>query len=285
MQPASAIPSGKVPTGQGGWQARLQLEFAQRGDSTRLAGRRHQGPLVVQKPFYPEGGVCHVYVLHPPGGVVGGDRLELEVTAGDATHALLTTPASAKFYRSAGEPAQQIQQLRVGPDAILEWLPQDTILFSGSQVELASRIELSPGARFIGWEILDLGRPWSGEKYTRGGCRQSLEMYRDGRPVLIERLALQAGDPLLEAQWGLARNCISGTLLATPASDEMLEAVRDLAPAQGESFSATRIRDVLVCRYLGQRAEGARQTFIAAWERLRPLLLQRPACPPRIWAT
>src|SRR6476620_11342443 len=111
-----------------GWEAALDLEFAARGARTILARRASIGPLVVQRPFYPEGDVAHVYLVHPPGGVVGGDQLRLNVLAREGAHALITTPAATKFYRSDGRVAHQRQEI-VADAASIEWLPQETIVF------------------------------------------------------------------------------------------------------------------------------------------------------------
>jgi urease accessory protein len=278
----SVAPSGDAA----GWEARLELEYAARGDRTVAVRRRHSGPLTVQKPFYPEGAPCHVYVLHPPGGIVGGDRLELAVDVRDGGHALLTTPASTKFYRSAGPAATQVQRLSVAAGAALEWLPQDTILFDGCRAELDTRVDLALGGVFIGWEVLCLGRPASGEAYARGRCRQRLELWRDNSPLLLERAHLDGGEPVLTAPWGLAGHGVTAMLVAAPANRETLDAVREtVAPATGELFGATLVDDVLVCRYLGAQAQAALRRFESAWRAVRPLLLNRPACPPRIWRT
>ena len=116
------------------WRAHLVLKFSGRDDKTIVSHRQYQGPLVIQKPFYPEDDVCHVYLLHPPGGVVGGDQLTLDVEVNREGHALITTPAAGKFYRSAGSLAQLKQTLVVKAKSTLEWLPQETILFSGCEV-------------------------------------------------------------------------------------------------------------------------------------------------------
>jgi urease accessory protein len=145
---------------ESGWAAELALRFAVRGERgrTELVGRRHVGPLRVQRPFHPEpSGACHVYVLHPPGGVVGGDQLALDVSVESGAHALLTTPAAAKLYRSAGPCARVQQALRVGEGARLEWLPHENIAFSAANAELTTRVELEQGARFLGWVVLCLG--------------------------------------------------------------------------------------------------------------------------------
>lgn len=269
-----------------GWLAQLSLGFEKHADRTALTHRQHMGPLVVQRPFYPEGDVCHVYLVHPPGGVVGGDRLEISARVNEKAHALITTPASGKFYRSAGSLAHLQQHLQVDNGAVLEWLPQDTILFAGCEVDMHTRIDLSKDAVFIGWEMLCLGRPSSGEAFDYGNCRQRFELWRDGQPLLLERSKFSGGDPLLNARWGLQGHTVTATLLATPASKDMLNAVRDvIADVDNTLFSATLMDDVLVCRYLGNQGERARHIFSQAWAAIRPLMLERPACPPRVWAT
>ena len=124
-----------------GWHASLHLEYILRNDRTVLARNRHHGPLVVQRPLYPEGGVCHTYILHPPSGVVGGDRLEINILAKQDTATLITTPGATKFYRSTGKKAIQEQNIRVDDGAILEWFPQDNILFPGANVETSTTVD------------------------------------------------------------------------------------------------------------------------------------------------
>jgi urease accessory protein len=273
-----------------GWEATLALSFVRDAARTALHERRHSGPLRVQRPFYPEGGeVCHVYVLHPPGGLVGGDRLRIEVRVERGAHALLTTPAAGKLYRSQGERASQQQILRVAQGARLEWLPQETIAFEGARAELSTRVELSADAAFLGWEIVCLGRPAAGERFERGELGQSIEILRDERLVYIERGAYRAGDALLSAPWGLAGQPVVGTLVcAVPGASACVEAARELAAqAQwGPGLAAVSgWDDVLVARYLGPSAEQARELFTALWRQLRPVLLAREASLPRIWRT
>src|SRR5712671_2379682 len=207
------------PTADLGWGASLALTFARAGDdATMLATRRHVGPLAVQRPFYPEGrGVCHVYILHPPGGIVGGDRLRVDVGVGAGAHALLTTPAATKVYRSAGARAQQRQHLHIAAGATLEWLPQETILFDGAHVDLGTRVDLAAGGRFLGIETLCFGLPARAEGFARGRCRQSLELWQDGRPLLCERGRFDGDAPVSAARWGLAGAPVLGTLLSAPA--------------------------------------------------------------------
>ena len=268
------------------WEARLALRFEQRAGRTVLAHRNHEGPLAVQKPFYPEGDVCHVYLLHPPGGVVGGDRLAIEIEVASDAHAVITTPAAGKFYRSAGPASIQEQLLSVAPGAALEWLPQETILYAQCRAFFSTRITLASGARFIGWEVLCLGRPAAGERFDAGACRQRLELWCEDRPLLIERSTIAGGSELLRAPWGFGGRTVSGIFLATPADPTMLATVREAMAVEGEDlFSATLLDSVLLCRYLGDSSESARRCFTDAWCAVRPGLLGRAAQPPRIWRT
>lgn len=285
LNPPRAAAAGEAASG---WEARLELGFRARGTRTILAQRRHVGPLQVQRPFYPDGErACHVYILHPPGGVVGGDSLAISAEVERGAHALLTTPAAGKLYRSAGASAQLAQELKVADGAWLEWLPQETIAFDGARAVSRTRVALSGAAGFIGWEILCLGRPAASETYTHGEFVQRFEIWRDGAPLWWERNALTGGAPALHAPWGLAGRSVVATLVAVGRAPSALPALRELLNAQQDDgeFSVSQLRDVLVCRYLGNSAEQARTGFIAAWRLLRPALWGIDASPPRIWAT
>jgi len=271
----------------GGWQAHLGLSFARQGARTVLARREHSGPLTVQRPFHPEGpaGACHIYLLHPPGGVVGGDVLDIAVHAAPDSRVLITTPAANKLYRSAGPCAQLTQTLRVDGGAQLEWLPQPTIAFAGVHARVATRVDLAPGSRFIGWEILGLGRPDSGERYA-GRLGMALELWQDGAPLWLER-ARYDGTALLDAPFGLRSHCVSGTLLAAPvATADTLDAVRTaVAPHTTVLAGASTVDGVLALRVLGLQIETVQRALAAAWTTLRPTVLGRPAVAPRVWAT
>ncbi|AOV15944.1 hypothetical protein BJI67_01620 [Acidihalobacter aeolianus] len=285
---AEAFPCAESRGGDAGWPAFLALRFGARGGHSYVASRRHHGPLLIQRPFYPEGGVCHAYLLHPPAGVVGGDSLRLEAEVASGAHALMTTPSAGKFYSSPQRIARVAQRLRVAPGAALEWLPQETILFEGARAELDTRVELTGDARYFGWEVVCLGRPAAGTGFGEGHWRQHLEVRVDGRPVLIERLALDAGDALLEAAWGLQGQGVSATLVAAGSGacghlDSLHEAGLG-TPARGFG-GLTETGGLLVGRFLGAEGADARQWFEALWCWLRPRICGVPACPPRIWRT
>jgi urease accessory protein len=267
-----------------GWLAELRLGFRRRTDRTVLVERKRTGPLAVQRPFYPEGPVCHVYLLHPPGGVVGGDRLEIDVDAAAQSQVLVTTPGATKFYRSASAVASQQVRLRVGAGASLEWFPQENILFSGADVSLRTEVELASDARLALWEIHCLGRPVIDESFERGRLDSRLTIRRDGRPLLMERLRIAGLEGMRRSQ--LAGHPVTATLLLNGAGDADRDAARALLPWQADGYTGvTRIDDMLLVRYLGRSTEQARDLFAAVWARLRPSLLGVAATMPRIWST
>jgi urease accessory protein len=270
-----------------GWKACLSLSYVRDGNRTRLAERRHAGPLVVQKSLYPEGDtVCQNVIVHPPGGIVGGDTLAVNVDAGPCTHAQLTTPGAAKCYRSGGAFARQRIRLRAARGAVLEWLPQETIIFDASKIELELSIELLDDARFLGWDVVCLGRTAAGERFDHGALRQRLTLTRDGIPVFAERAVLNGGAPLLTSPVGLHGNPVFGTFLAAaPAvTHAMLESCRQVSLIAGEG-AVTRLPGVVIARYRGASAAAARHYFVELWQKLRPALALPAAVPPRIWNT
>jgi len=299
-----------------GWKAELRLRFgngvrphllakgAGPADTrTRLVERHHKGPLVVQRPFHPEGDPCHVYLVHPPGGVVGGDELRIDAQLDAGSHALITTPAATKFYRCDGRVSSQTQELHAA-GATLEWLPQENIFYRGADVRTATRVQVDSDSRFIGWEINCLGLPARGEPFDAGALRLDLELWKapsggevaeiarqpncDNEmwnvPIFLDRLRLDGGSAARGACWGLAGQEAVGTLLATPATREQVEAIRTLVA--DEKYAGVSLVDgVLVLRALAPQSEAVRQLFIAAWRRLRPGIIGREAVLPRIWAT
>ena len=268
-----------------GWCASLDVCFAAGSRRTQLRGRRHSGPLRVQRPFHPEGFPCHGYILHPPGGIVGGDELAIRVDLEAGAHALVTTPAANKFYRSAGPWAVQRQHLRVAEGATLEWLPQEQIAFEAARADTLTSVHLAPGARFIGWEVTCLGRPAAGEGFERGVMRNRFELRRDGQPLLLERNRIDGGSRLLDEPWGLGGCRALATLVAVGASDADRDALREALAGVEHRCAVTLLDDVLVVRWLGAGAQEGLGVLERAWSLLRPRLLGREPCPPRIWRT
>ena len=278
-----------MPAAMTGWRAELALEFDSTPIGTRLASRRHTGPLVVQRPLYPEGpGVCHAIVVHPPGGIAGGDSLELRVTASGEAHALLTTPGAAKLYKSAGRKAAQRVHLHARDRACIEWLPQEAIVFDAADAALALDIEAAAGATVVAWDVVTLGREAMGERFGSGRLRTRLSVHRDGRIALLETGEIAGASPWLDspAGWRGARACGTFVVVGSAIDDALLHASRAaLEPWIGIAAVSRVTPDLLVARYLGAAAADARAAFVALWTRVRPAVARRPAVLPRIWST
>lgn len=280
-----------------GWLGRLSLELTRTEHGTQLSRSSHEGPLRIQRVLKPEGLECpHIYLLHPPGGVVGGDRLETRVELGPGAQVLLTTPAAQKLYRSQGARAEISNQLLLGPGARLEWLPSETLAFSAAQARVSTRVELAPEASFIGWDIACYGMPARRESFEVGRVVSRFELFRGATPLAVESFDL--GDEgemrphaeLLGGAFALRGQPVVANLYAVPARgavevtlvDRVREAVGE--PAQGWC-SVSSLQDLLVVRALGPNVEGVRDSLIRAWQVLRPVIVAREAVTPRIWAT
>jgi urease accessory protein len=267
------------------WVGSLSLDFERSGHQTVIARRRHRGPLLVQRPFHEPDGTCQVYLIHPPGGVVGGDSLVHEFDLRRESRALITTPGATKLYRSPELCSTLRHDVVVAAGGVFEWLPQETIVFSGALAESSARVRLEgSSSQFIGWDITCLGHDNAGLR--RGRVTQSWELTRDGRCLWRERADHEGGAAALSAPWGLAGRTVVGTLIATGSGSAEVEAVRAALPeADRDWLSVSRLGEVLLCRYLGYSAEAAKHRFGAAWAILRRQLFGRSARPPRVWAT
>jgi urease accessory protein len=302
---SAAVASVPLPAPASGWQARLRLGFSRDGDTTRLTERSHVGPLRVQKALYPEDpAICHAIVVHPPGGVAGGDALHLDIGLGDAAQALVTTPGAAKWYRANGKVASQETTIRVGAGASLEWLPQETIFYNEADVRIHTEVDLHPTARYVAFDVFCFGRTHSGERFERGAVSQQSRIRRGGRLLWFEQGRIAGGARDMRSPLVLAERSVCATLIAVAdaipptlpallreAGEALLEdsgvgktnEVDTLSAA--DAFGVTLMKHVLVVRYLGNSSETARRIMTRAWQTVRPQLIGHDATPPRIWNT
>ncbi|MEN3277713.1 MAG: urease accessory protein [Massilia sp.] len=271
-----------------GWRARLRLGFDWNAYGTRLVERQHMGPLRVQKPLYPEGSpVCHAVIVHPPGGVVGGDALDIDICVGAGAQALLTTPGAGKWYRANGRMSRQDVRIAVGAGAVLEWLPQEALFYRNAQVELTHEVSLAADGRYIGSDILCFGRTASGEVFTEGSVHQTSTIRREGKLVWHEQGEIDGAGPGMHSPFGLDGNTVCATLIAcglTLDASQLQQLRQETDSASGRS-GVTQLPQIVVVRHLGRSGEAARSVLLAAWRRLRPALLGRAAAVPRLWNT
>ena len=279
-----------------GWSGALRLDYRNqplRGAPRTVVQDRHDGPLRVLASLYPEApGVCHNVLVHPPGGLVGGDTLTIDLSLTEAAHALLTTPGATRFYRSTGAAATQTLNATLAGGARLEWLPLETIAYSGCIARNALRFELAAGAEMIGWDVLALGLPAAGQPFARGSFTQAIEF--PGR--WLERGVVDAADTrLLDSPLGWAGQRVLGTLWfaagsALPAArrEALLASARSAAEGHAlqRSAGATATHDgIVVLRVLAPRVEPLMGLLMAVWAGWRVAAWQLPACAPRVWRT
>ncbi len=274
------------------WSAQLKLDY-RRSSERCVVFDRHSGPLRVLASLYPEApSVCHNVLVHPPGGLVGGDTLQIDLTLSDQSHALVTTPGATRFYRSDGEVASQALTAQLAGGARLEWLPQETLVRRGAIAENRMKFELAPGAEMIGWDVLALGLPASGETFDSGSVTQTIELNRvwlehgviagTDRRLLDSPLAL-AGQRALGVMWFAA-----GTALTPDRRDALLDAARQTSAAhalQAKTGATSPHGQVLLLRALAPRVEPLMHLFSSVWAAWRIGAWGLPACPPRVWRT
>ena len=270
---------------QNGWIAELELRFSKSKSKTFLSTRKHIGPLTIQRPFYPEGDLCHLYLLHPPGGIVGGDQLSIEVNTDSNSSSLLTTPGATKVYRTSDHKHSTINQnFIVAENSSFEWLPMETIVFPGANSQFSSKLLLSGNARVAAWEVYCLGRPAINESFDFGSLNFSLELWRDDLPILFDKLMIDKTE--LGNIVGLRSFPVFGTFIISKTNKKVLETVRTMM-IETESCvtGVTQIEDIIIVRSLAKKTYLMQDLFKKIWQTVRPLVFNREATIPRIWAT
>jgi len=274
------------------WNASLDLDYAVQQGRT-LVRHSHNGPLRVLQSLYPEGdAICHNVLVHPPGGLVGGDTLDIRITAGAASHALITTPGATRFYRSAGDAAVQRTHITLTDQARLEWLPLEAIGYNQCLAENRLELSLGPQAEFMGWDITALGLPGATLPFERGSFLQHIEV----PGVWLERGLIDAADEcLMHGPLGLAgQRCmaslffVAGTGLDRYRRETGLALAREVIAQHALSNTAGATcpnGQVMVVRVLSPLVEPAVDLLRQVWTLWRAHFWQLPAVRPRIWAT
>jgi urease accessory protein len=271
------------------WQGSLEMTFDYKDGKTWIEKSQSVAPLRIQKPFYPErDSYVHCVLLHTAGGMVGGDRLNVNLLLKPQANVLLTTATAAKIYRSL-DTALYTTSIHQQQGSILEWFPQETILFGDSKYFQSLYIDLERDAFCYGWDIYRFGRSARGEIFDRGEWRSRTEVWQNGFPLWIDRQYLQGNQTNIDSPNALAGNSVIGTfwLVGLSVDLETTEDLRSVLSESSLSFSAeiglTRLEKGILCRYRGNSTAIARQLFVLIWGILRKKYSDRPVCIPRVW--
>jgi len=289
----TALVHAPSPPHTGGWRANLALDLSPRGTRTVLSRRQHDGPLAVQKALYPEAdrGICHLTLLHPPGGLASGDSLSLNIRLDARAHAVFATPGATKWYKAdPAYPARQTIALHLGQGARLDWLPLENIYFNRSEVRQSTTLRMHPEASALGWDAVQLGRTASGENWAAGSAHADMRVEDPhGKPLWVERQRLSARDAMRVAPQGLAGFPAFGTLWAAGAACDgaLAQALAPALPFDGQlrAGATSPVPGILLVRAVAGEIEPLRRLFITLWLRLRPLVHGVPGAPLRLWAT
>ena len=274
------------------WLAKLDLEY--RMEATRCVARHvHTGPLRILRSLYPEGDeICHNVLVHPPGGLVAGDTLDIKVRVASGAHGLITTPGATRFYRSDGAQALQRTAITLDAGARMEWLPLEAICYSGCLAENRLTLNLAPSAELLGWDVTALGLPAAGKPFNTGQFCQHIEV----PGVWLERAQIKALDALLmNSPLGLAGHRCMGTLFFIAGSklerkrrQEALDKAREVIAAHPLCATAGATSpdgQVVVIRVLAPVVEPAMALLKQVWLAWRSHFWQQTASSPRIWST
>ena len=272
------------------WHASLQLDYTLESERS-VVRYQHKGPLRILQSLYPEGdAVCHNVLVHPPGGLVGGDTLEMQVTVGACAHALVTTPGATRFYRSVEGLATQQVHAQVAEGARLEWLPLEAIAYNACDALNRATFELAPGAEMMTWDITALGLPAADLPFEQGTFRQHMEI----PGVWLERGSIHASDTrLMNSPLGLAgQRCMAtlvfaaGSAIAAERSDRALACARELleiSPLHLTAGATSPHPQVIVLRVLAPVTEPALQLLRQVWAAWRREMWGLPGTVPRLW--
>lgn len=274
---------------QSNWHGKINLNYQYKHNKTGLKSSFAQSPFKIQQSFYPEGeAICHNIILHTAGGIVGGDLLDQNINLTANSQTLITTPAANKVYRSNGKIAVQNININLENNAILEYLPQEMIIFDGAKYHQSNIINLQNNSTFLMWDIIRFGRTARGEIFTKGNWQSKLEIWQEEKPLFIDNICLKGEDNLYHNLTGLNGNPIFGTLtyIGNNINPETLTNIRQLCQdslINGQG-GVTELLKGLTCRYLGNSTTEVKDFFFKIWQILRVQYLGKNAIKLRIWS-
>jgi urease accessory protein len=235
----------------------------------------------VQFPHAAAGEPALAMLLNTAGGLAGGDRIALSLTAEAAASVTLTTASAEKIYRSLGPDCAVAVDLDVGAGAWFEWLPQETILFEGARLNRAIAARVAATGRLLAAEMLVFGRVARGERWSSGALRERWRIERAGELAWYDSMKVE-GDAL-DRPGGFAGAEAFATVAYVGAdAGRYLTLARELTDGLSCRAGATLVNGILLARFIGD-ASATRAGLAHYVGRLRNAAAGLPANPPRVW--
>jgi urease accessory protein len=259
----------------------LRLAARQRGEQTAVHDLHQAGCGRLLFPAIARNTPLEAVIVNTAGGLTGGDRFDVRVAAGQGTQLSLTTQACEKVYRSDGATARVSTQLRLEIGATLHWLPQETILFDGSNLSRSLTIDMAESAHLVSCESVILGRRAMGERLSDAHFRDSWRIRRGGRLIFAEETRVDGDWPGQNALAALGADAAAfATLLIVGAdSAAQLERIRECLHHPGVEAGASALEGMVIVRMIAQSGLALRQMLV-------PLLeLATARALPRVWQT
>ena len=256
------------------------LSTKQRDGTTHLETLYQDGCAKIRLP-HTHSSALEAVLINTAGGLTGGDHMQWNAEVAANGLAVLTTQACERIYRSIGGPARVETSLKVGAQAHLDWLPQETILFAASQLDRRIDIDLADGASLTAIEAILLGRDAMGEEALDARLRDTWRIRRNGRLLHAEATRL---DGTAAERSGLSllagRRAFATVLHIAPDAEvaaTRLTRLRDLLPPDGR-IAASANGERLIVRALAQTGLALRRLIV-------PILaeLSGAGALPRLW--
>ncbi len=264
----------------------MRVSFKRRGVATVLDEFYQSGCLKARLPRTPDGDWTTAVTLNTSGGIAGGDRLALSLSAAAGTRATVTAQAAERFYRSvAGGAASSVAtRIAVAEAASLEWLPQETILYDRCDVVRRLEVDLAPDAWFLGVESLVFGRAAMGETVETGSLRDLIRVRRGGALLLHDAIRMDGEVSAALGRVAVGRGARAMATLVHVAPDAetwrdgLREALAVCHAGAGLESGVSAWNGMLIARILAADGAGLRRAVTAGLAVLRGT---RPL--PRVW--
>jgi urease accessory protein len=244
---------------------------------TRRGSLHESGSLRVRFPSPEADGLSAVFV-NTAGGVAGGDRFDVDITASEGARLTLTTAAAEKIYRATDHPAELAISLKLAAGAQLAWLPQETILFDRAKVSRRIDIDIADRASLLLCEMVVFGRAAMGERMQQGSFVDRWRVRIGGKLVYAETVRLEGdiGDKLAQPAIGKGAAAIA-TALIVPGDQALVERIREAAGDFGGEVGLSAWNGFAMARFCAQDAARLRADMVA--------VLSRAGGPPlpRLW--